>query len=495
MVRRTARSQPATVGRYCLHQAIAAGGCATVHLGQLRGAAGFSRLVAVKRLHAAYASDDALAAMFVDEARLTSRLHHPNIVSTLDVVAEDGELFLVLEYVHGVSLASLIRTLRGRQDALPAEVAITIVAGALHGLHAAHVAIDERGEPLRIVHRDVSPQNILVGADGVPKIADFGVAKAVGRAQNTTEGQIKGKIGYMAPEQLRSGEVDKRSDVFAASVVLWEALTGERMYGTRDAAGIVGEVLFSKPRPPGQLVDGLPHGLDAAVLRGLAKDPGDRYATAEEMALALEDLVTPLGRHDLGAWVQSIAASELEERARAISEMEGDFSGVRATRSTPAPPTRGARVDGSEADTTPEGDHGAHALVDETTLSRSTTTSGPRALPRRSRATPALAALAICGLGAWLWSSRNGETRLPVAAHARLGPVVITRASQVAASTGDPPAEATPEATPAAVAASAGAAPATGPAPRRPAAQARPRTAPRAAGEPNPFHFPSMKRE
>src|SRR5262249_28677598 len=159
-----------------------------------------------------------------DEARLTVRVRHPNVVQTIDIVQTDDELYLVLEFVSGETLASLVRLTARAQKKIPVSVASAIVSGTLHGLHAAHEATDELGNPLHIVHRDVSPQNIMVGADGVPRVLDFGVAKAVSRLQTTRDGQLKGKIAYMAVEQLGGAPITRVTDVFAAGVVLWEAL-------------------------------------------------------------------------------------------------------------------------------------------------------------------------------------------------------------------------------------------------------------------------------
>src|SRR5262245_51026591 len=169
------------IGRYALHGELASGGMATVHLGRLLGPVGFSRTVAIKRLHAQYAQDPEFVSMFLDEARLAARIRHPNVVPTLDVVATSGELFLVMEYVPGESLSRLARAARDRMERMPPRIVSAIMSGVLHGLHAAHEAKSERGEPLGIVHRDVSPQNVLVGTDGVARVLDFGVAKAAGR--------------------------------------------------------------------------------------------------------------------------------------------------------------------------------------------------------------------------------------------------------------------------------------------------------------------------
>ena len=184
---------PQLVGRYALYDKIAAGGMATVHVGRLLGPIGFARTVAVKRLHAHFAGDPEFVSMFVDEARLAARIHHPNVVATVDVVATEGELLLVMEFIQGESLAHLLNVTRKTGTRIPLELAATMIAGVLHGLHAAHEARGDRGEPLGIVHRDVSPQNVLVGVDGVARVVDFGVAMAADRVQTTRTGQMKGQ--------------------------------------------------------------------------------------------------------------------------------------------------------------------------------------------------------------------------------------------------------------------------------------------------------------
>jgi serine/threonine-protein kinase len=199
-----ANFSPRIVGRYALYGEIASGGMATVYLGRLLGQVGFSRTVAIKCLHPQFAKDPDFMSMFLDEARLAARIQHPNAVQTLDVVATEADLFLVMEYLQGESLSRLIKASTAKGQAIPLEIVTSIICGMLHGLHAVHEARDEHGAPLGIVHRDVSPQNVLVGVDGVARVLDFGVAKAAGRIQTTREGQLKGKLSYMAPEPSRA---------------------------------------------------------------------------------------------------------------------------------------------------------------------------------------------------------------------------------------------------------------------------------------------------
>ncbi len=320
------------VGRYSIFGEIASGGMATVHYGRLLGPAGFSRTVAVKRLHPQFAKDADFVAMFLDEARLAARIQHPNVVPTLDIVATDSELFLVMEYVQGETLARLVRSLRDRNECMPPGVAASIVAQALHGLHAAHEAKNEQGSPLGIVHRDVSPQNVLVGVDGVARVLDFGVAKAAFRLQTTRDGQLKGKLAYMAPEQI-GGQVNRLTDVYAAGVLLWEALTSHRLYEAGNEAQLLQKVLKGTPDRPSKYVPDLPAAFDGIALRALELDPKKRFQTAREMALALERGVDVAMTSEVGEWVERTARERLSHHAERIADIE---SGSAQTKAPPS---------------------------------------------------------------------------------------------------------------------------------------------------------------
>ncbi len=350
------------VGRYALFGEIASGGMATVHVGRLMGTAGFARTVAIKRLHPHFAKDPDFVSMALDEARIAARIQHPNVVSVLDVVTTDGEMFLVMDYIHGEALSRLIRVaVRDGGGGAPPRVAAAIVANALHGLHAAHEACSERGMPLGIVHRDVSPQNILVGADGVARVVDFGVAKAANRLQTTREGQLKGKLGYMSPEQLSRGAVDRRTDIYAAAVVLWEALVGRRLFDAEEPGAVVTDILFGVAAAPGSIVEGIPRELDDIVMRGLARDPARRFGTAREMALALEEQASPATASQVGEWVQELCGDTLRSRASMLTKIESV-----SCESSPAP--SGAPDASSHEPLPPGTDHTASALTG-TTLS------------------------------------------------------------------------------------------------------------------------------
>ena len=317
-----ATANPRMIGRYALYKEIASGGMATVHLGRIVGAGGFSRPVAIKRLHAHFARDPSFVAMFLDEARLASRIFHPNVVAPLDVVSTGGELFLVMEYVRGASLSRLMRSAIDEGKLIPPRIVGAIMSGMLHGLHAAHEARGDRGEPLDIVHRDVSPQNVLVGVDGVARVLDFGVAKAAGRMQTTRDGQLKGKLAYMAPEQVKGEAVTRRTDIYSSTVVLWEALTCRRLFKAENEANAIARVLAGVVPAPSTVVPALPAGIDAVVARGIHLDAAQRYATAREMAAEIENALGVAPPTELAEWVEQRARADLNEQAQNVGEME-----------------------------------------------------------------------------------------------------------------------------------------------------------------------------
>jgi serine/threonine protein kinase len=313
----------AVIGRYALYDEIAAGGMAKVHLGRLLGPVGFARTVAIKRLHQQYARDPEFVSMFLDEARLAGRIRHPHVVSTFDVVALSGELFLVMDYVHGVSLSKLVRTVIAQKKRIPIDVLASIMVGALHGLHAAHEARSERGQPLGIVHRDVSPQNIMVGSDGMARVLDFGVAKASWRIQTTRDGQLKGKLSYMAPEQVNGGEIGPWTDVYSAAIVLWEGLTNQRLFNNGDSAAILSRFTKVVPIvPPSTHNDLVSPTLDAIVVKALENDLSRRYTSAQEMADAIESNLQIASTSAVGRWLQGIVHEDLDKHSALIAEIE-----------------------------------------------------------------------------------------------------------------------------------------------------------------------------
>jgi eukaryotic-like serine/threonine-protein kinase len=313
------------VDRYAIYEPIATGGMAVVHFGRLLGQAGFSRTVAIKRLHPQFAADPDFVAMFLDEARLAVRVQHPNVVAPLDVVVADGELLVVMDYVSGETLSQLMRQSPQRELAPPPVIARVLV-DALYGLHAAHEAVAEDGSLLEIVHRDISPQNIIVGVDGVARVLDFGVAKAAMRSHATKDGEIKGKIAYMAPEQLKSMPIDRRADLFAAGVVLWECLTGQRLFRGDDLGQTVERVLHSTVAPPSALNPAVPPELDAVVLRALERAPGRRFQTAREQAAALGAAIALASPSQVADWVRELGGARLSQRIERVAAIESRSS-------------------------------------------------------------------------------------------------------------------------------------------------------------------------
>jgi eukaryotic-like serine/threonine-protein kinase len=327
------------VGRYALYGRLAAGGMATVHLGRVMEADGTTRTVAVKRLHPQFCKDPEFVAMFIDEARLAARIKHPNVVETLDILTMGQELLLVMEYIRGECFSKLLRAARRKNLEPSIGVVGRIASGMLHGLHAAHEATDDRGEALNVVHRDISPQNVMIDANGLVKVLDFGVAKASARIQITRDGQMKGKLSYMSPEQLQGMPVDRRADVFACGVVLWEALTRRRLFVGEDASEVLRKILRDEVPPPSQWVAGLSPEVDAVVLRALSKDPEQRYQTAEELALDVEKIIELASEAEVGLWIDSVAGEILGKRERLLEEIErvgsGEFSFLADGASSP----------------------------------------------------------------------------------------------------------------------------------------------------------------
>lgn len=324
------------VGRYVLGGPIAVGGMASVHLGRLDGPVGFRRTVAIKRMLGAFAGSPQARAMLIDEARLAARVHHGNVVQTLDVVEEGDELFLVLEYVHGESLERLLAKSRALGRRAPVRVITAVLVGALRGLQAAHEVKGEDGKSLELVHRDLSPHNLIVDVNGVARVLDFGVARARGRLQGTTDGQLKGKLAYLAPEQVH-GEASRRSDLFTIGVVLWECLAGRQLFEGANEAALLSQVL--RCRVPPLAAEGVDApGLQAVLDRVLQREPEERFATAAELADALE-ACGMASASEVAAWVQELAAEVLRERQRLVESL-GSVVVEAAVKVAPVPARR-----------------------------------------------------------------------------------------------------------------------------------------------------------
>lgn len=311
------------VDRYELIGEIASGGMATVYLSRLTGVGGFQRLYAIKRLHPHLQGEKEFVEMFIDEARLAAGIHHPNVVPILEVGASESGYYLVMEYIEGETLARLLARAAGSKNRIPPAIVVRAGLDMLSGLHAAHELRDESGQLAGVVHRDVSPQNVLVGADGITRITDFGVARAASRLTATRVGQLKGKIAYMAPEQAQGEEqIDRRADVFAAGIVLWEGLAHKRLFKAENEAATLARVI-SEPIP--KLADAAPHvskPIADAVMRALDRDLNRRYSTCADFAEALEKAalssqLLASGR-DMATYVQQVLGEEMQEQRAAV---------------------------------------------------------------------------------------------------------------------------------------------------------------------------------
>jgi len=280
---------PSTLGKYHLIKKIAAGGMAEIYLARVSGLAGFEKLVVVKRILPQLSTQNQFIEMFLDEARIAATLQHPNIVQMYDIGAADGNYFIAMEYLHGEDVRSIMRRLRDRKESgLPLDHAVNIVIGVASGLHYAHEKTAFDGKQLGIVHRDVTPQNVIITFDGAVKLVDFGIAKASNRLGETRFGTLKGKIPYMSPEQCQGRPLDRRSDIYAVGIMLYELTTSSRLYRGESDYDIMKQIVEQPLIPPSVRKPDYSLELEKIVLRALAKDPEERYQTAQDMQADLE---------------------------------------------------------------------------------------------------------------------------------------------------------------------------------------------------------------
>ncbi|MEM9453179.1 MAG: serine/threonine-protein kinase [Myxococcota bacterium] len=275
------------MGRYTLLHRLAAGGMAELYVARQGGIEGFEKIVALKRVLPHLAEDPQFVKMFLDEARFAASLDHPNIAHVTDIGEENGEYFFAMEYVHGANLLDVLR--RSDHVPLPRDCALAIVVGVAAALHHAHEQLGPDGRPLGLVHRDVSPSNVLISHNGAVKLTDFGIARAAART-SVTQGQTKGKAGYMSPEQCRGDRLDRRSDVFALGILLYEVTTGVRAFYAPNDYAILGRIARADYIPPIEIDPSYPEGLTRIVQRALAKEPEGRYPTAEALQIEVEEL-------------------------------------------------------------------------------------------------------------------------------------------------------------------------------------------------------------
>jgi serine/threonine protein kinase len=276
------------IGRYEVLKHLATGGMAHIFLARQTGLGEFERHVVLKTILRDRAADQRFVSMFLDEAKLAATLNHQNVAQVFEVDQADGNYFMAMEYVHGENARSILENVLRKGWTIPLELAVMIASGAAAGLHHAHERLGKNGQPLHIVHRDVSPANIMVGYDGSIKVLDFGIAKAEERSTKTIGGTIKGKYGYMSPEQCKGREIDRRSDIFALGIVLYELTTLRRAFKGADDFETMTRIVGGELMPPSHAVPGYPPELEAIVLTALATDPDARFQTAQELVDALD---------------------------------------------------------------------------------------------------------------------------------------------------------------------------------------------------------------
>jgi serine/threonine protein kinase len=301
-------------GRYTLLRPIASGGMAEIHLASFEGAAGVQKLVAIKRILPEHAGDGEFVAMFMNEARIAASLHHANVVEAYDFGSEAGRYFLAMEYLRGLDIRRIVQALGRNGRPMPLEIAIAIGIGAAAGLHYLHEKRDAAGAPLGLVHRDISPPNMVLTSDGIVKLVDFGIAKAVRRAGETRTGTVKGKASYMSPEQCRCERLDRRSDIFALAIVLWELTVGRRLFQDESDLVVMNAITTMDAPRPSQMASGYPRELERIVSKGLTRDRNRRYQTAEEMQHDLEAFARTeklaVTQGSVSSFVRSIAGGD-----------------------------------------------------------------------------------------------------------------------------------------------------------------------------------------
>lgn len=454
-------SPPSHQSRYDLLCKLAAGGMGTVYVGRVRGPMGFSRLVAIKRAHPHLADDPQFSQMLMDEAKLASRITHPHVVAVLDVervrdgvgVKERKELRLVMDYVEGATFAELTALAQARSGRIPPGVAVRVVLDAAAGLQAAHDLTDESGEPLGIVHRDVSPHNVLVGVDGMARVSDFGIAKATVRPGDTTSGALKGKLSYMAPEYVEKNALDARSDVFSLAVVAWEALANKRLFkGENELATL--QMVATTDAPALSTVAPELSVLDDVLSIGLSRDPNRRFSSARAFANALESEARQHGlvasHAEVGELVRGLVKDTLDERRAMIRDRARELDETRPAVGTVSGGELRLAVDAAQAVTSSPEQSASVPDAPGMTPPTAGTLDGTNKTGRRSRPskrTALWAAAFVVGAGLALgtvlwWQQRPQEGRSnpasPAAASVTDAPSVTSEQVQKAVTASEP---------------------------------------------------------
>jgi len=321
------RFAPGTMlGRYECLATIGEGGMARVILARQRGPAGFEKAVVIKVIHPRMSQDQSAVGMLLDEARIAAQINHRNVVQTYELGEAHGTWYIVMEYLHGESLHRILKA-AALGPGIDPRLSARIVADAAEGLHAAHELVDFSNRHHGIIHRDVSPGNIVVLYDGTVKVVDFGIAKANDRVSTTTQdGQLKGKYAYMSPEQIRNEPLDRRSDVFSLGIVLWEALTLHRLFYATNVAATLMQILEAPRVAPSQIRPEISPAIDAVALKALAVDPRDRFQTAGEMRAALEDAIweSRCTSSDINAYMTAVFNERIASRRALLATAQRD---------------------------------------------------------------------------------------------------------------------------------------------------------------------------
>lgn len=370
---------PQRIGRYEVVLRLGHGGMATVYLGRATGSAGFERAVAIKVIHPHLVAEPEFVEMFLDEARIAAKIHSPHVASIIDLGEDAGFHYMVLEYIDGETLSALLRQLRARDERLPLSVALQILADACEGLVAVHGLCDPSGRPYGLVHRDISPQNLMINFDGWSKIVDFGLVKATGARNSSHTGSLRGKLAYMAPEQARGRSLSARTDLFALGVILWEMLTGQRLFHGDSDAETLDNVIRCEVPPLSSMRPDAPAGVERVLQRSLAREAAERYASAEEMladvrALLRDAAASEDPRRNLGALMWRNFSEQAKYRRSALSAPRDERTHLRLVPPLSGPHARASQELGPAEPVVPEPDgvsrHGEKATTEPTSAVR-----------------------------------------------------------------------------------------------------------------------------
>lgn len=319
---------PAAVGPYRVLCELGRGSMAAVYLARARGPAGFERLCALKMIHQHLSEQREFVDLFLNEARIAARIHHPNVIAVQDIDLHEGRYYLRLDYVSGETLAQALSRTWNEGKPFPIDAAVQIIAAACDGLHAAHQLTDSSGAPLGVIHRDVGPHNIMIGYDGVVRVMDFGIAKAMDHVSGTKPGTLRGTIAFMSPEHVRGEPLDRRADLFSLGVLLWEMTVGARLFRHRSMAGTMARILAMEVPRPSTLRENYPAALERVVMRALERDRDKRQATARELGDALREVLLSMGIAPSTSHVERFMREVFTERMAQRLAMEREASRI-----------------------------------------------------------------------------------------------------------------------------------------------------------------------